>query len=114
MADRVGLPFELRHKKINITNNHPPFPHEALAHQKLFAATLSVKEADSATQTLSASKVFDKGAKGDLAYLTAVTEMVAMVVIDKVYGGKIDGKDLLGVTKIGKERAQEASVVVVP
>lgn len=73
-----------------------------------------MKEADSTTQTLSASEVYDKGAKGDLAFLTAVTEMVAMVVIDKVYGGKIDGKDLLGVAKIGKERGQDASIVVVP
>lgn len=57
-AKRLGVPFEIVHKKINMSDPHVPWQHEQFARQKVLAATLSSVPA--ARPHFGAANLFDR------------------------------------------------------
>eukprot|EP00164_Ancoracysta_twista_P003645 GFYU01004883.1.p1 GENE.GFYU01004883.1~~GFYU01004883.1.p1 ORF type:complete len:539 (-),score=188.17 GFYU01004883.1:106-1722(-) len=83
-AKQMGIPFSLKHKKINLASTFVPWPHEQFARKKVVAATLSSHDA-APTSVFSQSSIFEKSTT-DVDTLERNIRFVAESLARHVYG----------------------------
>uniref|UniRef100_A0A7S1C4M0 BOS complex subunit NCLN n=1 Tax=Bicosoecida sp. CB-2014 TaxID=1486930 RepID=A0A7S1C4M0_9STRA len=83
MAARLDVPFEIVHKKINVTSDQLAWEHEHLALQRVVAMTFSSKR--EATPGLASTSIFDTVATVDAAVLERNVRFIAEALASIVY-----------------------------
>jgi len=90
-AKRMAIPFEIVHKKINVSASEFAWEHEHYAKRKLFALTLTASDGSPA----SLYGVFDSRSRVDVVGLTQRTQLIAETLASIMYPSIADVTDSL-------------------
>jgi len=100
-AKKMGIEFEIVHKKINISSPHVNWQHEQFSRKRVVASTLSSKPLPSPRFT--SSSIFDTRESVNITKLKKNIKFIAEVLAKQIYG--FEGRNLNDLEVVQDSRA---------